>query len=101
MVDLEKAIRTAIRTGRVELGLDSTLRAALNGRARLIVVSKMCPGDRLEDLKRYASISGIPLVEFEGSSADLGRLCRKPFQVSSVAVIDPGESNILSAYRGA
>jgi large subunit ribosomal protein L30e len=100
-MDLEKAIRQAIKTGRVEIGLDTTIKAAMTGRARLVIVSNMAPQTRLEDLRHHSSLSGVPIVEFDGNSADLGRACRKPFQIASVAVIDPGDSNVLAATKGA
>lgn len=100
-VDLEKAIRQAIKTGKVEMGLDTTMKAAITGRARIIIVSSMCPSARLEDLYHYSSLSGVPIIEYTGNSADLGRACRKPFHVASVAVIDPGDSKILAAAKGA
>ncbi len=100
MVEMEKAIRQAMETGRVEMGLDSTLKAAMTGRARLVIVSNKCPADRLSDLEHYSSMSGVTVFRFQGNSADLGRICRKPFQVASLAVIDPGESSILSLAKG-
>jgi len=100
-IDLNKAIRQAMKTGRVELGLDTTTKAAMTGRARLIIVSDKVPPDRLEDLRHYTSLSGTPMIVYRGNSADLGRTCRKPFQISSVAVIDPGDSSIMAAAKGA
>jgi large subunit ribosomal protein L30e len=100
-VDLNKAIRQAIKTGRVELGLDTTTKAAMTGRARLIIVSDRVPPGKLGDLRHYTSLSETPIILYDGSSADLGRTCRKPFQISSVAIIDPGDSNILAAAKGA
>jgi len=99
-LDLEKALRQAIESGKVELGMDSTMKAAKTGRARLVIVSSRFPPDARQDLQRYASMSKVPVLEFKGDSAELGRVCRKPFQVASLAVIDPGSSNILSAVKG-
>ncbi|MEM4444604.1 MAG: ribosomal L7Ae/L30e/S12e/Gadd45 family protein [Thermofilum sp.] len=57
---------------------------------------------RLEEWveKRYASIAKIPVLVFEGSSRELGSVCRKPFMVSALAVLDPGESTILQMAKG-
>ncbi len=99
-MDFDDSLRQAMRTGRVELGLDTTIRSAMTGRARLIIVSDKVPPERLADLQHYTKLSGVPIVRFDGSGADLGRVCRKPFQVSSVAVIDPGDSNIMAAAKG-
>ncbi len=100
-VDIDKALREAIRTGRVEIGLETTIRATVTGRARLVIVSSRCPDTSLDDLRYYSSMSEVPIIEFEGDSRDLGRACRKPFHVASVAVIDAGESSVLSAVQGA
>ena len=100
-VDIDKAIRQAIKTGRVELGLDTSTKAAKTGRARIIIVSDRAPQDKLDDLRHYTSLSGTPLIVYRGNSADLGRTCRKPFQIASVAIIDPGDSNVMAAAKGA
>lgn len=100
-MDLEKGIRQAIRTGKVEIGMETTMKAAMTGRARLVVISNKCDPVKLDDLRRFCSFSGIPVVEYDGNGNDLGRVCRKPFQVSSLAVVDPGDSNVLAAAKGA
>ncbi len=99
-MDLDTSIRQAIRTGRVEIGLETVTKAAMTGRARMVIVSDKCPPASLDSLSRYTGLSGIPLIRYRGNSADLGRVCRKPFQVASLAVIDPGDSNIMSATKG-
>jgi len=100
-MDLEKSLRQAMETGKVELGMDSTMKATKTGRARLVIVSSKFPAEARSDLRHYAALSRVPVFEFLGNSTDLGRVCRKPFQVASLAVIDPGASNILSAVKGA
>jgi len=98
--DLERELQTAIRTGKVVLGYRRTLRELVNDRAKLVLVAKNAPSHMIEELKYYASISQTPILVFEGSSRELGAACRKPFTVSALAVLDPGESNITRMVQG-
>jgi large subunit ribosomal protein L30e len=40
------------------------------------------------------------LYEFPGLSVDLGPLCGKPYIVSALTVIEPGDSDIMALARG-
>uniref|UniRef100_A0A7C4BBY4 Large ribosomal subunit protein eL30 n=1 Tax=Thermofilum pendens TaxID=2269 RepID=A0A7C4BBY4_THEPE len=98
--DVIRELQTAIRTGKVVLGYRRTLKELVNDRAKLVVVAKNAPSHIVEELKYYASLSQTLILVFEGSSRELGAACRKPFMVSALAVLDPGESNILHMIRG-
>jgi len=95
MAELAKAINMAVRTGKVLLGSKSTIKAAKLGKAKLIVVAENCPAHIRADVEYYARLSGIPVVEFKGTSWDLGQVCGKPFMVAALAVRDPGLSKIM------
>lgn len=95
MAELAKAINMAVRTGKVLLGSRSTIKAAKLGKAKLIVVAENCPAHIRSDIEYYARLSGIPVVEFKGSSWDLGQVCGKPFMVAALAIRDPGLSKIM------
>ncbi|MEM2753975.1 MAG: ribosomal L7Ae/L30e/S12e/Gadd45 family protein, partial [Nitrososphaerota archaeon] len=38
---------------------------------------------------------GVPIIKTELSSNEIGYILGKPFRVSTLAVLDPGSSNIL------
>ena len=40
-------------------------------------------------------MSGTKIYEFKGTSWELGEIVGKPFMVSAIAVIEPGDSKIL------
>lgn len=98
--ELARELQTALRTGKVVLGYRRTLRELVNDRAKLIVIAKNAPEHISEELKRYAALAKVPVLVFEGSSRELGSVCRKPFMVSSLAVLDPGESSLLQIAKG-
>ncbi|HLC37940.1 MAG TPA: 50S ribosomal protein L30e [Candidatus Norongarragalinales archaeon] len=92
-MDLSQSIRLAVDSGKVELGLQKTLKLSLVGGAKAIVVSKTCPGGK--ELQGYCKASKIPLLEFNGNGVELGAVCGKPFSVSALAVLEEGNSDIL------
>ena len=92
-MDFNTSLRRAIKTGDVSLGRNSTKEKITEGNAKLVVVADNCP----EDFKNYLSEQdGFETYGFKGSSAQLGKACGKPFVVSALAIIDAGESDILS-----
>lgn len=90
----------AISTGKVIVGTKRSIKALKRGEAKLIIAAANCPEETLEDLRYYSSLSRTKLHIFAGSSKELGLACGKPFTVNVVAVLDPGESNILGAVEG-
>ncbi|NOZ83162.1 MAG: 50S ribosomal protein L30e [Euryarchaeota archaeon] len=99
-MDLERAIRQAVDTGRVLLGTKQSLQAVRNGEARLVIVAANCPPEAKEDLMRYSKLAGVPVYEYGGSGMELGAVCGKPYVVSMLAVIEAGDSDILELGRG-
>jgi len=91
MIDIGRALKSAVTTGNVEFGVDQTEKAIKNGKAQLVIVARNCPSDYLknEDL-------GVKVHRYDGNNMELGALCGKPFSVSALAVIDKGNSNILT-----
>jgi large subunit ribosomal protein L30e len=99
MVDIDKAIRMAVDTGKVEFGVKSALRLASSGEVRLIVTSSNCPKKFKEDITYYSKLSKTSVHEFNGTSLELGSLCGKPFPISALSIHDPGNSNILELVK--
>jgi len=91
MIDLGRALKSAMTTGKVVFGVEQTEKMIRNGEAKLVIVAKNCPSEYL-----VSKDHGVPVHRFEGNNMELGSLCGKPFSVSSIAVIDKGASNILS-----
>jgi len=95
MIDVNKAIGTVVKTGKVQFGANKAVESARLGRAKLIVLASNCPSSLVEDVMRYSKFSNVPVVIYKGSSIDLGAACGKPFTVSALTVREPGDSDIL------
>ncbi len=91
-VEVEKALRKAMKTGKVYLGSKRTIKALKNGEAKLVVIAKNCP----EEVRLRIQEFEVPVVEFEGTNMELGAVCGKPFSVAALAIVDAGDSEILS-----
>ncbi|MFO7619401.1 MAG: 50S ribosomal protein L30e [Thermoplasmata archaeon] len=89
-MDINRALRTATKTGEVAFGLSQAKKAIASKKGKLIVIASNCPAKELREQKE------IPVMEFPGNNRELGSACGKPFSVSVVTVIAPGESQILA-----
>jgi large subunit ribosomal protein L30e len=96
MIDISRELQVAMNTGKVTLGYKESLRAIINGSAKLVILASNAPAHIASTVQYYAKIANIPVYVFQGTSWDLGAAVRKPFKVSTIAIIDPGESNILA-----
>lgn len=90
-MDINRALRVAVNTGKVSFGTGWIKRNALKGGAKLIIVASNCPDDRFKG-KEY---SNVPVYQFQGTNVELGTACGKPFPISVLAIIEPGSSEIL------
>jgi large subunit ribosomal protein L30e len=95
MIDVNKAIATAAKTGKIQLGANSTLKSARTKKARLVIVASNCLQSIREDIEYYCGLAKIPVSIYKGSSLDLGAVCGKPFEVSALTIREPGDSDIL------
>ena len=95
MIDVNKAITTTAKTGKIQIGASSALASAKSKKAKLILLASNCPQSIREDIEYYCKLSEVPVSIFKGDSSDLGALCGKPFDVSALTIREPGDSNIL------
>jgi large subunit ribosomal protein L30e len=92
-MDLAHALKLALQSGTVRLGAQETLAAATRKEARLVVVSTTCPEPKLGPTAKF---DRLPVFRYPGTAVELGAACGKPFPISALAVIDPGQSAILT-----
>jgi len=91
-MDINKALRTAISTGKVYFGMDETKKAIKKGEAKLVIISSNCPKGNIDDLTINKKTS---TYNFKGTNIDLGSACGKPFPISILTIVKPGKSNIM------
>jgi len=95
MIDLDKAIATTAKTGKIQFGANSALKSAKAKKAKLVIIASNCPQSIREDIEYYCKLSKIPVNIYKGSSLDLGAVCGKPFEILTLVIREPGDSDIL------
>lgn len=93
MVDIDKAIRTAVDGGKVEFGTRSGVRSA--SKSKLVILSANCSADTRKEVEAACAKANVPIHAYHGTSIELGAVCGKPFTVSVIAVLDAGTSTLL------
>ncbi len=91
MIDVPRALRMATDTGDVRFGVREVRKAVKAKAAKLVVLASNCPSEALRGL------GDVKTFAFPGTNAELGASCGVPFSVAALAIVAPGESNILSA----
>ncbi|MDH5438033.1 MAG: 50S ribosomal protein L30e [Candidatus Bathyarchaeota archaeon] len=100
-MDINKAIATTVKTGKVSFGANNAVKNAKIGKAKLIIVAANCPQKIREDIEYYCKLSDVPIVIYKGTSIDLGAVCGKPFMVSALTIREQGDSDILKLTEAA
>ncbi|KAF0321488.1 hypothetical protein GQ607_011308 [Colletotrichum asianum] len=92
-----------MKSGKVVLGYKSTLKSLRSGKAKLILIAGNTPPLRKSELEYYAMLSKAPVHHFSGTNAyllyphiELCTACGKLFRCGTMAIIDAGDSDILS-----
>jgi len=92
-VNVDKSLIKAVKTGKVIIGANRTIEAAADGSAKMVVLASNCP----EDIKTKIQATNVPVLDYQGTSVELGPVCGKPFTIAAMAILDVGESDILAA----
>ena len=101
MIDVNKAIAAAVKTGKVSFGTNAAVQSAKTGKAKMIVLAANCPKDIKEDIEYYGKLSKVPIMAYKGASMDLAEVCNKPFIISALTIREIGDSEILKTTENA
>ncbi len=94
-IEINTAIRTAVETGDVSIGLRETKKSYLAGTLKLVIVAKNCPGDHTDEIELW----DVPIHRSDATNLTLGSICGKPFNIAVLGILDPGESPILKSVK--
>jgi len=92
-MDLAHALKVALDTGTVRIGLSESREAAEAKKAKLLIVARTCPDPKLA---KERAIGKVPIYHYEGTAVELGQACGRPFPISAMAIVDAGSSAILT-----
>jgi len=101
MRTLEKVIKDAVVADKYKSGVKEVLQSVKG--SKLIIVSKSIDPDDRKKLEEQAKSTNVAIYEYSGNSVQLGKLCNKPFRITSIAIKSgtPEEiSAIVSEKKG-
>ncbi|CAF3517231.1 hypothetical protein H9Q69_004823 [Fusarium xylarioides] len=93
---INSKLALVMKSGKVTLGYKSTLKSLRSGKAKLIIIAGNTPPLRKSELEYYSMLSKAPIHHFSGNNIELGTACGKLFRCSTMAILDAGDSDILS-----
>ena len=91
---LEKSLKDARKENKLTMGSKQVLNSVNN--SKLIVLSQSVDKEMLEKIESDAKKQKVPLVNFQGTSVALGRLCGLQFRISTISFTSIDEANIKS-----
>ncbi len=94
---LEKSLRDARKEDKLTMGAKQVLNSIKN--SKLIVLSQSIKKETFEQIKSDAKKEKIPLVNFQGTSVALGRLCGLQFRISTISFTTIDDANIKSILK--
>ncbi|NCG43005.1 MAG: 50S ribosomal protein L30e [Euryarchaeota archaeon] len=93
-MDLSRQLKNANTTGKLLFGQRQTIDACTRGEAKLIILAANCPTEYVDAL--HASHPEVTKFRTTQVNRELGVACGKPFSVSTICVVDAGDSNLLT-----
>ncbi|KAI1123958.1 50S ribosomal protein L30e-like protein [Nemania abortiva] len=93
---INSKLALVMKSGKVTLGYKSSLKSLRSGKAKLVLIAANTPPLRKSELEYVAMLSKTPVHHFEGNNIELGTSLGKLYSCSTMAILDAGDSDILS-----
>lgn len=87
--ELEKSIdeiKKILKSEKVVIGTDRTLKLLKNSNVESVFLSSNCPENVKRDIGYYAKLAKTPVIALNQPSDELGILCKKPYHVSVLCI---------------
>ena len=97
-MDLSRQLKNAIATGNLLFGQRQAKDACANGNAKMVIVAANCPDDYTTALR--AAHPEVSMHRARMVNRELGIACGKPFSVSTITVLDAGDSEWVAGGCG-
>ena len=94
---LEKAIKDAIKKRKPTIGTKQVMLSMEN--SKLIVISQSVPNEKTKQVEKNAKSNNVPILNFEGSSVMLGKLCGLQFRVSAISLDSLSNTNAQAILK--
>ena len=92
-MDIARQLKQGINTGAIVFGQRQTASECSKGAAKLVLIAANCPEPFIDEIRN--SFPAIPVHQGSMVNRQLGAACGKPFAVSSLCIVDAGQSDLL------
>ncbi|KAI0434420.1 50S ribosomal protein L30e-like protein [Xylaria sp. FL1042] len=93
---ISSKLALVVKSGKITLGYKSSLKSLRSGKAKLVIIAGNTPPLRKSELEYYSMLSKTPVHHYEGNNIELGTALGKLYSCSTMAILDAGDSDILS-----
>jgi len=94
---LEKSLKDALKEEKLTMGTKQVLNSIKN--SKLLVLSQSVKKEMFEKIESDAKKEKIPLVNFQGTSVALGRLCGLQFRISTISFTSITDASIKTILK--
>jgi large subunit ribosomal protein L30e len=93
---MNSRLKLVMKSGKVILGYKESVKSLRRAKAKMILIASNCPNLRKSEVEYLSMLSKVPVHHYSGDNTALGTACGKFFNCSILAVIDGGDSDILT-----
>ena len=92
---INSRLQPVMKSGKYVLGYKQTLKRIRQGKAKLVILANNCPALRKSEIEYYAMLAKTGVHHYSGNNIELGTACGKYYRVCTLAIVDPGDSDII------
>ncbi|XP_055974200.1 60S ribosomal protein L30-like [Sorex fumeus] len=88
-------LQLVMKSSQYVLGYKQTLKMIRQGKAKLIILANNCLALRKSEIEYYTMLAKTGVHHDSGNNIELGTACGKYYRVCTLAIIYPGDSDII------
>lgn len=96
---MNSRLKLVMKSGKAILGYKASIKALRRQKAKLILISSNCPHLRKSEVEYMAMLAKTTVHHYSGDNTALGTACGKFFNCSVLAIMDGGDSDILTSVK--
>lgn len=91
-------LQFVMKSGKYVLRYKQTLKMIRQGKVKLVILTN-CPGLRKSEIEYYTVLAKTSVHHYNGNNIQLVTTCRKYYRISTLAMIDPGDSDTIRSMQ--
>ncbi|XP_053132129.1 60S ribosomal protein L30-like [Hemicordylus capensis] len=92
---INSRLQLVMKSGKYVQGYKQTLKMIRQGKANLVILANNSPARRKSEIEYYATLAKTGEHRYSGNNTELGTACGTCYRVCTLAIIDPGDSDII------